>query len=93
MRRASFTVSCPSLKLQAAVCVTVGFWTAGFRHAGDLKPENIFFDSQGVLKLGDFGLAKFLRPANEQASPAQLNSGEALERLWCCLRSSLRAAC
>ena len=27
--------------------------------AGDLKPDNIFFDSQGVLKLGDFGLAKF----------------------------------
>lgn len=26
---------------------------------GDLKPENIFFDSQAVLKLGDFGLAKF----------------------------------
>lgn len=28
-------------------------------YVGDLKPENIFFDSQAVLKLGDFGLAKF----------------------------------
>ena len=33
--------------------------------AGDLKPENIFFDSQAVLKLGDFGLAKFSMGASE----------------------------
>mmetsp|Transcript_37087 Transcript_37087/g.77068 ORF Transcript_37087/g.77068 Transcript_37087/m.77068 type:complete len:525 (-) Transcript_37087:465-2039(-) len=31
----------------------------------DLKPDNIGFDQEGVLKLFDFGLAKELKPANQ----------------------------
>ena len=28
----------------------------------DLKPENVFIDSQGFVKLGDFGFAKVIGP-------------------------------
>lgn len=47
--------------------------------AGDLKPENVFFDSQAVLKLGDFGLAKFsIGPNDHLASAYQSDAGESL---------------
>lgn len=29
----------------------------------DLKPENVFIDQQGFVKLGDFGFAKVSAPA------------------------------
>lgn len=28
----------------------------------DLKPENILFDTDGYLKVSDYGLCKFLKP-------------------------------
>jgi len=41
----------------------------------DLKPENIFFDSQAVLKLGDFGLAKFSMGPHDRAATSQIDTG------------------
>ena len=32
----------------------------------DLKPNNLLIDERGVLKLGDFGLAKFYGSPNRQ---------------------------
>jgi len=31
----------------------------------DLKPENVFIDLQGFVKLGDFGFAKVTPPSHK----------------------------
>ena len=35
----------------------------------DLKPENVFIDLQGFVKLGDFGFAKVRPPPPSSSSP------------------------
>jgi cyclin-dependent kinase 7 len=41
----------------------------------DLKPNNLLIDKRGVLKIADFGLAKFF------GSPSRLMSHEVVTRL------------
>lgn len=44
----------------------------------DLKPNNLLVNSQGVLKIGDFGLAKFF------GSPGRLNTHQVVTRWYRC---------
>ena len=67
-------VGCHSISLES-FCRLNGFSVAGIIHR-DLKPENIFFDSQAVLKLGDFGLAKFSIGTHDRAAASQADTGE-----------------
>ena len=39
---------------------------AGILHR-DVKPSNCFVDADGVVKIGDFGISRSLRPADETA--------------------------
>jgi serine/threonine protein kinase len=42
----------------------------GFVHRG-VKPSNIFVDPEGNILLADFGIAKWIEPENQYASPEQ----------------------
>ena len=58
----------------------------------DLKPENILFETDGYLKISDFGLAKFLKPGEKTYSLAGtpdyvspeviLNTGQTFSTDW-----------
>lgn len=44
----------------------------------DLKPNNLLVNSQGILKLGDFGLGKFF------GSPTRINTNQVVTRWYRC---------
>ena len=67
----------PKAAFSIAVPANTSRHTLQMLAAGDLKPENIFFDSQAVLKLGDFGLAKFTRRGNDNAAVGDEDTGAA----------------
>ena len=51
------------------ICKTVARIDAE-RCAGDLKSQNVFIAKKGVIKLGDFGIARMLGSTSELASTA-----------------------
>lgn len=54
---ANFSIVCPDALI---VCLMLCHWSRGIVHR-DIKPENIFINHNPLLlKIGDFGLARFI---------------------------------
>jgi tetratricopeptide (TPR) repeat protein len=66
------TRACVALLLQ--VCEAVAFAHRNLVVHRDLKPSNILVDSQGQVKLLDFGIAKLLEPEGGAAAPTEAAS-------------------
>src|SRR5690606_3381218 len=67
------------LALMATLTDAVAFIHAQALVHGDLKPSNILFTEEGVLKIGDFGLARHVtgesgvtRVGDRQGTPAYM---------------------
>ncbi len=59
-----------SLKAISQICDALQYaHEKGYVHR-DIKPANIFLNTDGIIKVGDFGLAKLTGSPNENAAPA-----------------------
>ena len=59
----------PAAAVDVALQLVAGLQAAaeaGILHR-DVKPSNCFVDADGVVKIGDFGISRSLRPAEETA--------------------------
>ena len=57
IKRDIFSVEETRFYMAQLICAVAELHALGFMHR-DIKPDNIFLDSRGCIKLGDFGLCK-----------------------------------